>query len=209
LSPFKAFAFPLRDGAGVLWRQQEDAPNRRRPSEGELAERFASEHCRNVRFLAAAERNRAWRTPARRAQWISWDEGSQEWSPDTLNVAQLRARDICREAAEEFNDPALDSARTVAAVLNLAKCDRRIACSDWPEHPELGAALDGWLADRFTLDAEAWTPRSAMLAAMVGWKRFDAGELSEALAARGITYQRRGNVHGFCGVKLRGDDVDA
>jgi hypothetical protein len=46
-------------------------------------------------------------------------------------------------------------------------------------------------------------------AAAHGWDRFDADDLSEALAVRGITHRRRGNVHGFDGIKLRGDDGDA
>jgi hypothetical protein len=59
------------------------------------------------------------------------------------------------------------------------------------------------------LDAAAWTPRPAMLASATGWdwERFEADELSEALKARGIIYRRRGNVHGFDGLRLK-DEAD-
>jgi hypothetical protein len=36
-----------------------------------------------------------------------------------------------------------------------------------------------------------------------GWDRFENDELTEALAARGITCRRRRNVHGFDGFKFR------
>ena len=53
-----------------------------------------------------------------------------------------------------------------------------------------------------------------MLASTSGWDDFDGQELSKALEARGITYRRKGNIHGFDGVRLRNgdggsDDLDA
>jgi hypothetical protein len=140
------------------------------------------------RLLAAAERDRIRRQPARRAQWIVWDESNQEWNVDSINVAQRLAREVCREEAEACDEPALDSARVVSAVLSLAKCDPRLACADWPPHRDLTAAVSGWLADCCVIDAEAWTRRSDILAsaAPYGWDRFEGEDLTAALAARGI-----------------------
>jgi len=47
-----------------------------------------------------------------------------------------------------------------------------------------------------------------VLASTAGWERFDADELSKALEIRGIRYRRKGNVHGFDGVRLREDADD-
>jgi hypothetical protein len=91
--------------------------------------------------------------------------------------------------------------------LSLAKCDPRLIISDWPCHPDLEGAVDEWIDQRVELDPDAWTPRPAMLASTAGWERFDADELSKALEARGIRYRRKGNVHGFDGVRpWEGDD---
>jgi hypothetical protein len=191
----------LRDSKGDIW----PAAKVNRPSEGTLADRFASEHSHEVRFLAAAERDRINRQPARRAGWIALD--GEEWLLNDA-AAQRLAREICKEAAEACNDPGIDSARVVSAVLSLAKCDLRIFCSDWPPHPELEAAVSEWLSDRCVIDAGSWTPRPAIVAsaAAYGWDRFDADELSSELEAHGITYRRIRNVHGFDGVRLK--DVD-
>ncbi len=186
--------FPMKDHRGQIWQA---SSKRRRPSEGELADRFADRHSKVVRFLTAAER------PGRKAQWIVCD--GDEWQPDDANLAQRLAREICREAAEAFNYPALDSARSVDGVLALAKSDPRLVVSGWPCHPDLETAVDEWMEERCVLDPGAWTARPAMLASTAGWERFDADELSEALKARGIVYRRRGNVHGFNGVRLKGD----
>jgi hypothetical protein len=185
----------LRDHRGVLW----ERGNRRRPSEGELAERFADRHSKVIRFLTGAERVQFW--PGRKAGWIAWN--GERWRVDKENVALHLAREICKEAAEAYGDHTLDSHRSVAGVLALAKCDPRLVVSDWPCHPDLKAAVDEWIEERCELDPGAWTPRPAMLATTAGWERFDADELSEALEARGIVYRRKGNVHGFDGVRLR------
>src|ERR1700761_1938548 len=50
---------PLRDSKGFLW----ERGKRQRPSEGELADRLADLHSKEIRFLAAA--GRAYRQPAR------------------------------------------------------------------------------------------------------------------------------------------------
>jgi hypothetical protein len=200
-----AEVFPMRGHKGDLWRSASGS-NKRRPSEGELADTLAERHGREVRFLTAAER--VYRQPARRAQWIVWN--GEEWLPDTKNVAQRLAREICREAADTCDDPAIDSNRVVSGVLGLAKCDPRLVVSDWPCHPDVEAAVDGWLADRCVFSPEAWTPRADLLASFVGWERFDADDLSIAFDARGLTYRRKGNTPGFDGLHLKGgEDVNA
>jgi hypothetical protein len=178
---------PLRTHRGDLWHAGKI--NRRRPSEGELADRLAGNHSREVRYAA-------WKR-----KWIIWN--GEEWVFDTLNAVQHLARCLCRDAAEERSIPALDSHRTVSGVLGLAKFDPRLVASDWPCHPEIEAAVDEWLSDRCTLDPDAWTPRADLLASFTGWDRFDPNDLAIAWAARGITHRRKGNVHGFDGVALR------
>jgi hypothetical protein len=157
-----------------------------------------------VRFLTAAER--VHRHRVRKAQWIIWD--GEEWLPDTKNVAQRLAREICREVAEDCDDNGFDSARVVSAVLSLAKCDPRLVVSDWPCDPFIEDAVDAWLADHCVFSTEAWTPRADLLATFEGWQRFDADDLSIAFDARGLTYRRKGNTPGFDGVRLRGSRDD-
>jgi hypothetical protein len=41
-----------------------------------------------------------------------------------------------------------------------------------------------------------------------GRERFDADELTCALEARGLSYRRRGNVHGFDGLRLKHEADD-
>ena len=199
-----ADVMPLRDSKGILWQRGK----RHRPSEGELADTFAERHGREVRFLTGAERDRVQRQLARRAGWIVWSDADSEWSVDSLNVAQRLAREICRAASEQCDDPALDSARTVASVLSLAKCDPRLVVSDWPCHPDVEAAVDSWLADHCAFSADTWTPRADLLATFVGWEQFDADDLSNVFASRGLTYRRKGNTHGFDGVRLKGGRDD-
>ena len=188
---------PLRGSKGILWQR-----GKRRPSEGELADRLAERRSSAVRFLTGRERIH--RRPALKAQWIYWD--GEEWSSDKQNLAQPLAREICKEAAEECDDPALDSNRVVSGVLSLAKCDPRLVVSDWPCHPDIEAAVDEWIHDRCELDPASWTRRADLLASFTGWERFDPGDLMAALEAHGVTYRRKGNVHGFGGVELRGND---
>jgi hypothetical protein len=192
-------AMPLRDSRGLLWQRGK----RTRPSEGELADRFAEQHNREVRYLAGHERVRS--LHARKPQWVAWN--GEEWLPDTQNLALHLAREICKETAEAYGDPVIDSHRSVAGVLALAKCNPTLAVSDWPCHPDLEAAVDEWISDHCVLDPDAWTPRAAMLASTTGWERFDADELTCALEARGLSYRRRGNVHGFDGLRLK-DEAD-
>jgi hypothetical protein len=200
-------AFPLRGSRSDLWRPAKE-DKRQRPSEGALADRLAERHSREVRFLTAAERDRVQRRPARKAQWIVWI--GEEWLPDTKNVAQRLAREICREAAGECDDQAVDSNRVVRGVLSLAKCDPRLVASDWPCDPHIEAAVAEWVSDHVTLDPNAWTPRADLLASFAGWEQFDADDLTAALEAHGITYRRKANSHGFDGMRIKDDsDVDA
>jgi hypothetical protein len=182
--------FPMRAHTGEIWTAGKI--NRRRPSEGELAERFAERHCREVRYWAVHKR------------WIAWD--GEEWLHDTQNLALHLARGICREAAEAYGDHTLDSHRSAAGVVALAKCDPRLVVSDWPCHPDLETAVDEWIEERCVLNSDAWTPRPALLASFAAWERFDAEELTAAWERRGIVYRRKGNVHGFDGVRLRDED---
>lgn len=195
-------ALPFRDSKGLLW----ERGKRPRPSEGELATRFAEQHCREVRYLAGRERVRSF--PARKPQWIAWN--GTEWLIDSQNRALHLAREICKEAAEAYGDPAIDSHRSVAGVLALAKCDPRLVAEDWPCDPFIEAAVSEWLADHCVLSPHAWTPRADLLATFVNWQDFDREDLTAALEVRGVSYVRRGNIHGFCGIRLKdGDDVDA
>ena len=193
-----ADVMPLRDSKGILWQRGK----RTRPSEGELADRFAERHGGEVRYLAGRDRV-SQRQPARKPQWIAWN--GEEWLPDSQNLALHLARGVCHEAAEAYADPAIDSHRSVAGVLALAKCDPRLVAEDWPRDPFIGAAVASWIADHAILDPNAWTPRADLLASFVGWERFDADDLSAALAAHGITYRRKANSHGFDGVLLKDD----
>jgi hypothetical protein len=190
----------MRDSKGILWERGKST----RPSEGELADRFAERHSREVRFLAAAGRVHGQR--ARKAGWIRWSGADGESLADTANLALHLARGICREAASAFGDPAIDSHRSAAGVVALAKCDPRIACADWPCDPQIEAAVDAWISDRCILAAEEWTPRADLLASFPNWQQFDPDDLTAALDARGISYRRKANTHGFDGVRLKGDD---
>lgn len=118
--------------------------NRRRPSEGQLADLFADRHCREVRFLAG--RPRIQFHPAREDMWIGWD--GEESRGNEIAVRSI-VRAICREASEECGDPRIDSSRSVNAVLALVKYDPTIFVGDWPPHPDLDEAVDGWIADRW------------------------------------------------------------
>lgn len=100
-------------------------------SDEALALRFAERHACDLRFVAK------W------GQWLSWT-GTHWRFDDTLHAFD-RAREICREMAATCNTPriavALASAKTVAAVERLAKCDRRLA-----------ATIDQWDADPWLLN---------------------------------------------------------
>jgi putative DNA primase/helicase len=86
-------------------------------SEDRLALRFAERHGSDLRYVAA------W------SKWLAWT--GTHWEIETTLLAFHMARKICREAAAECNKPAeskaIAKAKTVVAVENLARSDRRIA----------------------------------------------------------------------------------
>jgi putative DNA primase/helicase len=88
-------------------------------SEEALALRFATIHAGDLRYVAAWNR------------WLAWD--GMRWQFDATMMAWNEARKICRAAAAQCNKPklasALASSRTVAAIINLARSDRRLAAT--------------------------------------------------------------------------------
>jgi putative DNA primase/helicase len=106
-------------------------------SDDALALRFAELHAKDLRYVAE------W------GRWLRYD--GMRWQFDDTLVAFDRARVICRAAAAECNSlklaKGLASAKTVAAVERLARCDRRLA-----------ATVDQWDADPWLLN----TPRGVI-----------------------------------------------
>ncbi len=103
-------------------------------SDEALALRFAKRHARDLRYVAAM------------GKWLSWD-GARWRTDDTLHAFDL-ARRMCREAAAGCNTKAkkgIASAKTVAAVVTLARADRRLAASaeQWDADPWLLNTPDG------------------------------------------------------------------
>ena len=95
-----------------------------------LALRFAETHANDLRYVAG------W------GRWLFFD--GTRWRFDETLLAFDRARQICREAAAECKTRlarVLASAKTVAAVEQLAKADRRLA-----------ATVDQWDADPWALN---------------------------------------------------------
>jgi putative DNA primase/helicase len=85
-------------------------------SEDALALAYAERHANDSRYVAA------W------GRWLLYD--GARWNTDTTLHAFNRARAICREAALECDKPAaVSAARTVAAVVQLARADRRLAAT--------------------------------------------------------------------------------
>jgi putative DNA primase/helicase len=100
-------------------------------SDDDLALRFADKHADSARYVDANKK------------WLFWT--GKVWSHDETREVFTRSRGICRAAAAESNKrperKQLASAKTVAAVENLARADRRIATS-----------LDQWDADPWLLN---------------------------------------------------------
>jgi putative DNA primase/helicase len=88
-------------------------------SDEALALRFAEIHADDLRYVAA------WN------KWLLWD--GTRWLFDTTLAAWNEVRKICRAAAAECNKlklaSALASSKTVAAVISLARSDRRLAAT--------------------------------------------------------------------------------
>ncbi len=99
-------------------------------SDESLALRFAELHAEDLRYVAA------WN------KWLIWD--GARWGFDETMEAYSLVRKVCRFAAGQCNKPklasALASAKTVAAVANLSRSDRRLA-----------ATVDQWDTDPWAL----------------------------------------------------------
>jgi len=100
-------------------------------SDEALALHFAETYANDLRYVAT------W------ARWLHFD--GIRWHLDDTLLAFNRARKICREAAAGCDRPdaakALASARTVNAVVSLARADRRLA-----------ATIEQWDADPWLLN---------------------------------------------------------
>jgi putative DNA primase/helicase len=96
-----------------------------------LALLFAEKHLEGLRYCAA------W------SKWLWWD--GKRWNTDDTVLAYDLARKVCRKAAAEANEPAVQkkicSANTIAAVERLARADRRLV-----------ATTDQWDADPWLLN---------------------------------------------------------
>jgi putative DNA primase/helicase len=100
-------------------------------SDEALALRFAAKYAGSARFVAE------W------GKWLLWT--GSHWSFDSTMRAFDMARAICRVASAEVPPdkprlaPAIASAKTVAAVISLARADRRHAATvdQWDSHPWL------------------------------------------------------------------------
>jgi len=98
-------------------------------SEEALALRFAQDHAKDTRFLAA------------RGKWLFW--AGTHWEFDDTLAYYDKARAVCRGAAAKCSEPrvasVIASAKTVAAVERLAKADRRLAATidQWDGQPDI------------------------------------------------------------------------
>jgi putative DNA primase/helicase len=99
-----------------------------------LALLFADRHAHELRYVAVWSR------------WLCYD-GTHWTFDDTLHVFS-RSRALCREVASKCNKASIArsiaSAKTVAAVVTLARADRRIA-----------ATVDQWDGDQWLLNTPA------------------------------------------------------
>jgi putative DNA primase/helicase len=91
-------------------------------SDEALALRFSSKHADDVRYVAS------W------GKWALWN-GAAWFADQTLRAFDL-SRAVCRVASAEIDDPKqvklaaqVASAKTVAAVVSLARADRRHAAT--------------------------------------------------------------------------------
>jgi len=102
-------------------------------SDEDLALRFANRHA-DIRYVAE------W------GKWLSWD--GKRWNFDTTLAIFDHARFLCREAAAKCNTKGkkiIASAKTVAAIVTLARADRRLAATteQWDADPWLLNTPDG------------------------------------------------------------------
>jgi P4 family phage/plasmid primase-like protien len=111
-------------------------------TEDALALTYAERHAADSRYVAAWSR------------WLVYD--GARWNFDATLQAFDRARAICREVAPECGKPAaVMTAKTVSAVVQLARSDRRLAAAaeQWDEnHLQLVTAGDGDMVPAATYD---------------------------------------------------------
>ena len=111
-------------------------------TEDALALIYAERHAADSRYVAAWSR------------WLLYD--GARWIFDTTLHAFDRARAICREVAPECDKPAaVMTAKTVSAVVQLARADRRLAATveQWDgNHLQLVTAGDGDMIPAATYD---------------------------------------------------------
>lgn len=94
-----------------------------------LALRFADAHAERLRYVAL------WN------KWYVWS--GTHWRQDDTLLALSEARKLCRAAAADCNKgkqrAAIASAKTIAAMLSLARADRRLAATvdQWDSDPWL------------------------------------------------------------------------
>jgi hypothetical protein len=102
--------------------------------EDRVALDFAAEHVDNFRYIAKS------------SQWMRW-QGTR-WQPEDTLFAFDQSRKLCRDAGDA-------RAKTVAAVVTLARSDRRMAAVEdqWDADPEIFNALTT------TVDLRAGTDR--------------------------------------------------
>jgi putative DNA primase/helicase len=93
-------------------------------SDDALALLFAERHADRLRYYT------------KRKCWFVW--AGKDWAEDQTRLVFSLARDLCREQAAAANDKrtamALASARTVNAVVRLARCDQRLV-TEWHPRP--------------------------------------------------------------------------
>jgi putative DNA primase/helicase len=94
-------------------------------TEDAIALRFAEENAGRLRYV------HKW------GKWLHWT--GQRWDEDTTLLAFDIARNLCRDVAKRSQTKKLESAKTVAAVVQLARADRRLAATtgQWDADPWL------------------------------------------------------------------------
>lgn len=185
MSSMQHTRLPVRSHDGTVWTPAKPAKPTKpaRLSEGQIADRFVEAHHRRLGILVAGRGRR-------KAEWIIWT--GEAWQADRLNVALRLAREVCRDAADECEEPQLDSLRTASAVLALAKADVRITVADWPPSPDIMDALDAWLAGPVELDPEGFISLASLRRTLPQACQWGRSEANAALEACGITYRLRG-----------------
>ena len=104
-------------------------------SEEVLALTFADRHIDQLRFVAD------W------GRWLNWN--GSVWKPDSINRVFTMSRKVCREIAASCDvarlSTAIASAKTVAAVEQLARYDQRLATTgeQWDAKPYLLGVSQG------------------------------------------------------------------